>query len=228
MPAAFPSPESAPARKAVGLARHALIRVAVVDEDPLTRDGIRAILAAERDLCLIDEAPDLPGAVMRLPMARPDVVFVEAGLAAEHQGAGVRALVRSLSGVQILVFGQGRREEEIFHALDAGASGYVLRSTIKTELVTATRWAQAGRRYLPLEIQRRLADRQRRPQLTPREKAVLELLAHARSNATIAAVLGISIGTVKLHVKAILAKLGVEDRAEAALVAMERGFSRLT
>lgn len=199
----------------------------VVDGDVLTRDGIRAIVASQRDLHLVDETVDMETAIEHLPALRPDVVFVEAWLASENDGAGVRAMLRSLPTTKIIAFGLGRHEEEIFHALDAGVSGYVIRNSIKTELVVAIDSVQSGRRYIPLEVHRVLRDRQRRPSLTKRERGVLELLAAARSNATIAAVLGISIGTVKLHVKSILAKLGVEDRAEAALVAMERGFARV-
>jgi DNA-binding NarL/FixJ family response regulator len=203
------------------------IGVMVVDGDVLTRDGIRAIVASQSDMHLVAETVDMETAIEQLPALRPDVVFVEAWLASENDGAAVRAMLRSLPTTKIIAFGLGRHEEEIFHALDAGVSGYVIRNSIKTELVVAIDSVRSGRSYIPLQVHRVLRDRQRRPSLTRRERGVLELLAAARSNATIAAVLGISIGTVKLHVKSILAKLGVEDRAEAALVAMERGFARV-
>jgi DNA-binding NarL/FixJ family response regulator len=202
------------------------IGIAVVDADALTRDGIGVIVSRQQDMRLLTEADDVSTAVARLAGARPDVVFIEAWLASENEGAAVRVMLGSLPTAKIIAFGPGRCEEEAFHVLNAGASGYVIRSAIKTELVPAIRWTRADHLYVPAEIQRLLAARQRRPPLTPRERGVLELLVGARSNATIAAVLGISVGTVKLHVKSILAKLGVEDRGEAALAAMERGFSR--
>jgi DNA-binding NarL/FixJ family response regulator len=204
------------------------IGVTVVDDDSLTRDGIRSIVAGQSDMRVLDETSDVNAALASLRRARPDVIFVEAWMASENDGAAVRAMLRSLPSAKILAFGLGKREEEIFHVLDAGASGYLLRSAIRTDLVTAIRQAQSGDRYIPPEVARCFRRRQRRPRLTPREKTVLGLLAQARSNAAIAAVLGISIGTVKLHVKAVLAKLGVEDRAEAAVVALERGFARVT
>jgi two-component system, NarL family, response regulator len=203
------------------------IGIAVVDGDALTRDGIGAIVARRHDMRLLAEADDVNAAVERLAKTQPDVVFIEAWLASENEGAAVRLMVRSLPTAKIIAFGPGRCEEEAFHVLNAGASGYVIRNAIKTELVAAIRTTRSGHLYVPIEIQRLLAARQRRSPLTARERGVLELLVRARSNATIAAVLGISIGTVKLHVKSILAKLGVEDRGEAALAAMERGFSRL-
>ena len=126
----------------------------------------------------------------------------------------------------MIAFGLATREEEVFHVFDAGASGYVVRSSIHRDLGAAIQHARSGLRYVPPEVERCLEQRHRRPQLTSRETNVLALLAEARSNATIAELLGITIGTVKLHVRAILAKLGVEDRAQAALVALERGFVR--
>ena len=173
---------------------------------------------------VLDETPDTPTALAALVGARPDLIIVEARLASANQGATIRAIRRSLPGAKILAFGFGTLEEEIFQVLDAGAAGYLIRSSAQSDLVCAIRRVRSGGRYIPEEIQRRLEQRQRRPQLTPRERNVLDLLAQARTNATIGMVLGISVGTVKLHVKSILAKLGVEDRAEAALVARERGF----
>jgi DNA-binding NarL/FixJ family response regulator len=173
---------------------------------------------------VLDEASDTSTALATLAVARPDLVIVEARRAGANQGAAIRTIRRSLPGTKILAFGFGTLEEEIFQVLDAGAAGYLIRSSAPSDLVGAIRRVQSGGRYIPEEIQQRLEQRRRRPQLTPRERDVLELLAQARSNATISVVLGISVGTVKLHVKAILAKLGVEDRAEAALVARQRGF----
>jgi DNA-binding NarL/FixJ family response regulator len=204
------------------------IGVTVVDADALSRDGIKAIVAGQPEMRVLDETSDVDAALASLRRARPDVIVVEAWMASENDGAAIRAMLHSLPSAKIIAFGLGSREEEIFHVLDAGASGYLLRSAIRTDLVTAIRRAQSGDRYIPPEVERRFRRRQRRPQLTPRERTVLSLLARARSNAAIAAVLGISIGTVKLHVKSVLAKLGVEDRAEAAVVALERGFARVT
>lgn len=157
----------------------------------------------------------------------PDVILVEAGMASEQAGAAIRILRRSLPHARVIAFGLGNREEEVFQVLEAGASGYVVRSAIRKDLAAAIRTACAGLRYLPAEVERCLKQRQRRPRLTSRERTVLALLVQAQTNAAIAAVLGISVGTVKLHVRSILAKLGVEDRAQAALVAVERGFARV-
>ena len=115
-------------------------------------------------------------------------------------------------------------DEAVYAAIMAGAAGYLVRSRISAELVPAVRAVMAGGRHLPPEVQHRLLERGRRPALTPRERDVLTLLGEARCNATIAAVLGISVGTVKIHVRAILAKLGAEDRVEALVLAVQRGL----
>jgi two-component system NarL family response regulator len=203
------------------------IGVAVVDTDPLAREGLRAIIAAEDSLSLLQETAQVNSIVASASPARPDVIFVEAGLASEDAGAVIRTLRRSLPHARVIAFGLGNREEEVFHVFEAGASGYVMRTAIRRDLATAVRRARSGLRYVPPEVARCLAQRQRRPQLTSRETTVLELLAQARSNAAIAALLGITIGTVKLHVRSVLAKLGVEDRAQAAVAALERGFARV-
>jgi two-component system NarL family response regulator len=206
---------------------HDRIGVAVVDTDPLAREGLRAIIAADDNLSLLQETAQVNSILARASRARPDVIFVEAGLASEHAGAVIRTLRRSLPHARVIAFGLGNREEEVFHVFEAGAVGYVIRSAIRRDLAPAIRRARSGLRYVPPEVERCLKQRQRRPHLTSREGTVLALLAQARSNAAIAELLGISIGTVKLHVRSVLAKLGVEDRAQAAVVAMERGFARV-
>jgi DNA-binding NarL/FixJ family response regulator len=203
------------------------IGVAVVDADPLAREGLRAFIAAEDNLSLLQETAQVNSMLARASRARPDVIFVEAGLASEHAGAMIRTIHRSLPHARVIAFGLGNREEEVFHVFEAGASGYVVRTAIRRDLAAAVRRARSGLRYVPPEAERCLEQRQRRPHLTSRECTVLALLAQARSNVAIAELLGISVGTVKLHVRSILAKLGVEDRAQAALVALERGFARV-
>jgi DNA-binding NarL/FixJ family response regulator len=203
------------------------IGVAVVDTDPLAREGFRAIIVADENLRLLQETAQVNSILANRSRAQPDVIFVEAGLASEHAGAAIRTLRRSLPHARVIAFGLGNREEEVFQVFDAGASGYVVRTAIRRDLGAAIRRTRSGLRYVPPEVERCLEQRQRRPQLTSRENTVLALLAQARTNAVIAELLGISVGTVKLHVRSILAKLGVEDRAQAAVVALERGFARV-
>ena len=202
------------------------IDIAVFDGDALTRAGLKAIIARQEGMRVLHETGDLDASLPQLQLAQPDLVIADARMASENEGAAIRAILRSAPQAKVIVFGMGTLEEEIFHALDAGAVGYLIRSAVDSTLVRAIRCVHATGSFIPEEIRLRFQRRQLRPRLTPRETHVLQLLSQARSNATISAVLGISVGTVKLHVKAILAKLGVEDRAEAAVVALERGFFR--
>jgi len=201
--------------------------VSIVDSDPLTREGIRAMLTAEVNLQLVHEAAHVSTLVASASQSSPDLILVEAGLASEHAGAAIRTLRRSLPHARVIAFGFGNREEEVFQVFEAGALAYIVRTATRRDLVLAIRRVRSGLRYVPPEAERCLKRRQRRPELTSRERTVLALLAEARSNAVIAEILGISIGTVKLHVRSVLAKLGVEDRAQAAVVALERGLARM-
>lgn len=199
----------------------------MVDRDPLARQGLAAILAADRTLRLVRETADIRAVLAGASRTSPGVIFVEAGLATEDAGAAIRTLHRTLPHARVIAFGLGDREEEVFQVFDAGASAYVVRTSVRRDLGPAIERARAGLRYVPPEAERCLRQRERRTRLTSRENTVLVLLAQARSNATIAELLGISVGTVKLHVRSVLAKLGVEDRAKAALIALERGFARI-
>ena len=118
-------------------------------------------------------------------------------------------------------------EEDIFHALESGARGYLLKDTTKEELVTAVRRIHQGERYLPQAVAARLADRLVRPSLTPRELDVLRLVSRGRTNKEMASAMFISEETVKTHMKALFQKLGVHDRAEAVSVSLQRGLIRL-
>jgi len=202
----------------------AAIEVSLVDEDSLTRAGVRAILATYGELRLCAEHDQLEAAPVEPAAGRLRIFLVEATLACRSRGAALRAVRAASPQVEVLVFGSGTREEEIFHAFDAGAAGYLVRRDLATELGPAIRAVERGEKYVPSQVAERLRRREKRPSLTPRESDVLAMMAEARSNATIAAVLGISVGTVKLHVRAVLAKLGAEDRVEAAVLARTRGF----
>lgn len=206
------------------LVAEARTAVALVDADLITRAGLRALVDDLPALTLVADVDDVDAALSVLPQDRPSVLLLESAMAAESRGAAIRKVLTHVAHAQVLVFGPGTLEEELHQVFSAGAAGYILRSRLCAELIPAVRAITAGGRYFPPEVQHRLLERGRRPALTPRERDVLTLLGEARCNATIAAVLGISVGTVKLHVRAILAKLGAEDRVEALVLAVQRGL----
>jgi two-component system NarL family response regulator len=202
-------------------------RVVVIDEQPVTRIGLMAVLNAERDLVVVGDAGDVPRALAMIEQWSPDAVLIDPQLGGADGPEAIRALLRRSPRARVVAVSQRDGDEEIHKILAAGACGYVLKSAPPAEIVAALRDARAGRTCLSAGAQHRLDERRRLPALTPRERQVLALMAEAHCNATIAAVLEIAPGTVKLHVKAILAKLGVEDRAQALVVALRRGFARI-
>lgn len=203
------------------------VGVVVIDDQPFIRMGLAVMVASQQDMRFLGEADDLKSALVVVGRRRPDVVLVDATLAGADDGAVLRAILRYAPGTRILALGVRYGDEEIFQVLAAGASGYLLKTAAPGEVMVAIRETHAGGRYLSAGAQARLNERRRWPVLTGRQRDVLALLAEGRTNAAIAAVLDIAPGTVKLHVKSILAKLGVEDRAEAAIVALRRGFARI-
>jgi two-component system, NarL family, response regulator len=204
------------------------VGVVVIDDQPIVRTGLRAMLACQRDMRFLGEAEDLESALVAVERLRPDVILVDATLAGCDDAAVLRAVLRAVPGTPILALGLRDGDEEIFQVLAAGAAGYLLKTAAVPELIVAIRETYAGGRYLSRKVQAQLDERRRWPVLTARQREVVALLAEGRTNAAIAAVLDISSGTVKLHVKSILAKLGAEDRAEAAIVALRRGFARIS
>jgi two-component system NarL family response regulator len=204
------------------------VGVVVIDDQPLAKMGLRVLLASQPDMRFLGEAEDLESALVALERWHPDVVLVDATLAGANAAAILRALRLRAPGTRILALGLHDGDEGIFQVLAAGASGYLLKTATSDEVMAAIRKTHAGGRYLSVGVQAQLDERRRWPILTGRQRDVLALLAEGRTNAAIAAVLDIAPGTVKLHVKSILAKLGVEDRAEAAVVALRRGFARIT
>ena len=203
------------------------VRLIVIEEHPVTRIGLLSVLNAERDMMVLGAAADLADALEMIDRWAPDTILIDPELTSVDGPTAVRFLRERAPGVRIVALGRHEGDEEIYRILEAGACGYLFKNAPVREIVTALRNARAGRSCVSPQARARLAERERWPDLTPREREVLTLLAEGRSNATIAAVLDITHGTVKLHVRSILAKLGVEDRSQAALVALRRGFARM-
>lgn len=204
-----------------------LVRVVVIEEHPVTRIGLVAVLQAERDMMVVGAASDLRSGLDLVGRWSPDAVLIDPDLRESDGPSSISALRARARALRIIAVGQHEGDEEIHRILEAGAFSYVLKSAPPAEIITALHQASDERRWLSPSVRQRLEERRKWPELTPRERQVLALVAEGRSNASIAAVLGIASGTVKLHIKSIFAKLGVEDRAQAALVALRRGFARI-
>ncbi|QJE97691.1 response regulator [Luteolibacter luteus] len=201
------------------------IRIILADDHPPLRAGLAAILNSHPDLEVMAEAGSGRD-VMEL-QERADVYVMDLRMPDGDGLQTIKSLVARDPSKKVLVLTTYDNEEDIFHALEAGARGYLLKDTTKEEIIAAVRQIHSGERYLPQAVAARLADRLVRPSLTPRELDVLRLVSRGRSNKEMAAAMFISEETVKTHMKSLFQKLGVHDRAEAVSVSLQRGLIRL-
>jgi two-component system NarL family response regulator len=206
----------------------AKIRVLVVDDHMVVRVGLRTILEHEADMAVVAEAGDGPSALAAYELHQPDIVLLDLRMPDVNGADLIKQLRRRDPGAKVIVLTSYDADEDIFSAVQAGARGYLLKGTLPDGILEeAIRTVYAGRRLIPVDVADRLANRLASPTLTPREIAVLELVAKGLSNAEIGVALSVSAGTIKTHLKRIYPKLGVADRTAAALTAVQRGIVSL-
>ncbi len=205
------------------------IRVLVVDDHPVVRSGLAGMLAIEDDLEVVGEAADGLEALAQVAALAPDVVLMDLRMP-NLDGAGATArIVAEHPATRVLVLTTYDTDGDIVRAVEAGATGYLLKDTPRVQLVEAVRAASRGETVLAPPVAARLVSRMRAPvaaALTPRELDVLTEVARGRSNGEIGRVLFIGEATVKTHLLRVFAKLGVDDRTRAVTVAMELGILR--
>jgi len=214
------------------------VTVLLVDDEPLVRAGLRAVLEAQPDIEVVGEAADGAAVIPLVRRLRPDVVAMDVRMPLLDGIEATRALLRSVAAPpKILVVTTFENDEYVYGALRAGADGFLLKRARPAEIVHAVRLVAEGESLLFPASVRRLAaeygggDGNRaaraaleRARLTGREGEVLRLMARGLTNAEIAAKLVVGTETVKSHVSAVLAKLGARDRTQAVIAAYESGF----
>ena len=214
----------------------AMIRVELVDDDPMVRTGVRAILAAAEDIVVVAEAGDGRQALEQARAHRPDVVLLDIRMPVLDGLDAASALRRELPEVAVVMLTTFSESEYVARALDSGAAGFLLKSGDPYELMAAVRAASGGAAYLSPQIaqrviqqatgqaSRRAAATDRIAALSPREREVLALVGAGLSNAEIGRRLFLVEGTVKAYVSAVLSRLGVRNRVQAAVLAYEAGL----
>jgi DNA-binding NarL/FixJ family response regulator len=203
------------------------IRVLVVDDHPVVRQGLRTFLDLQDDLTVVGEAGDGAAAVIAADELRPDVVLLDLKMPGADGVAALRGLSESGNVAKVLVITSFTEPAAVLPAVRAGAAGYVYKDIDPPALAAAIRAVHAGHVLLHPDVARLLTDgeaRRTEVRLTARERDVLAAIAQGRANRQIARELGMSEKTVKTHVSAILAKLGVQDRTQAALYAVRTGI----
>jgi DNA-binding NarL/FixJ family response regulator len=203
------------------------IGVLVVDDHPIMRLGVAAIINAQRDMRVCAQAGSGEEAVKMFKKHHPDITLMDLRLPAMSGLEALRAIRQDDPQARCIVLTTYEGDEDIYQALAAGAMGYIIKGMSHDTLVDALRRVQAGIRFLPPPIARSLADRTPNSDLSPREREVLSLMVHGNSNREIATTLGITEATVKCHVSVILARLEVNDRTQAVVAALQRGLEHL-
>lgn len=208
-----------------------MIRVAIVDDQPLFREGLRAVLSAAPDLEVVGEAGNGEEALKLCAATRPNVLLMDLQMPVMNGVVATRQLKVKWPDCAVLVLTTFDDDEWVFEALRAGAVGYLLKDASSARLQEAVRAAAAGQSFLHPTVATKVLDRLRsgapatKDPFTDRERDVVKLLVRGASNKEIAAALFVSEGTVKNHVTNILEKLGVGDRTQAALKARDLGFA---
>jgi DNA-binding NarL/FixJ family response regulator len=206
------------------------IRVLVVDDHPVVRSGLRALLEGQDDLEVVGEAADGAQALVAVAADPPDVVLLDLRMPVLDGVAVIDRLRRSHPGVRALVLTTYDADADIVRAVEAGATGYLLKDAPREELFRAVRAAARGEPVLAPAVAQRLMRRAGAPTAptpTERELDVLGLVAQGLTNRAIARRLHVSEATVKTHLVHAFAKLGVDDRTAAVTAALERGLLRL-
>jgi len=203
-----------------------VIRVLVVDDYPVVRSGLVALLSGDGDIVVVGESADGAEAVALAASLEPDVVLMDLRMPV-MDGATATAAITAAGGPKVLVLTTYDTDGDILRAVEAGATGYLLKDTPRDELVAAVRAAARGETVLAPMVAATLMRQVRSgDQLTPRELEVLALVARGRSNGEIATDLFIGESTVKTHLLHVFDKLGVSDRTAAVTTALARGLLR--
>jgi DNA-binding NarL/FixJ family response regulator len=205
----------------------AKIRILIADDHFIVRMGLAALINTEPDMEVVAEAADGTQAVELFCKHNPELALLDLRMPVKNGIETTREIRSRFPNGRVLILSAFDGDEEIYKALQAGAEGFVLKSSTGEELIPAVRAVAAGQRWVPKGIASRLSARTAFEELTPREVQVLQQLARGLSNKAIADALKITEYTVKDHLKSILAKLRVADRTEAVTAALQRGIIHL-
>lgn len=203
------------------------IKVLVVEDHSVVREGIVSVLNRQKGIEVIAEAKNGKEAITLHATHQPDITLMDLRM---PQVEGLEAVIQIRTATptaRIVILTTYDTDEDIYQCLQAGARGYLLKDATAAELAQAVRKVHAGKRFIPPDVAMKLADRIESDELTAREKDVLEIMVQGSTTAQLAEALHISEGTVKFHINNIFQKLNVSDRTQAVVTALHRGLVRL-
>lgn len=203
------------------------IRIMTVDDHPLLRQGITALINTQPGMEVVAEACDGEEALAQFRLHRPDVTLMDIQMPNVNGTEAISRIRSEFPEAKILVLSTYAGDVQILRAIKAGARGYLLKGNVRTELLEAIRTVHAGGKRIPPEIASELAEHAADDQLSLREMDVLRLIGEGNANKQIADKLAIGETTVKNHISNILSKLGANDRAHAVTIALQRGIIEL-
>ncbi|UZK66322.1 response regulator [Sphingomonas sp. M1-B02] len=200
------------------------IRILIVDDHPVLRIGVSAIIAGQADMTVVAEATTGEEAIEQYRNVRPDVTLMDLQMPGMNGIDAITAIRREFSNARIIVLTTFAGDAQALRALKAGAVGYLLKGTVRKDLLDTIRAIHSGRRHIPPEIAQEIAFHAADDTLSEREIAVLRHVADGKANKEIAWLLDISEDTVKTHMRSLFSKLDVGDRTQAVTVALRRGI----
>lgn len=200
------------------------IRILTVDDHAVLRDGIAALVTPEPDMEMVGEATNGLEAVDAFRRLRPDVVLMDLQMPVMGGIDSIKEILAETPGARIIVLTTYEGDVQAMRALKVGARAFLLKSSLRRELLDAIRLVHVGRRYVPTEIAQEIAIHAAEDPLSEREIEILKLVASGKANKTIASDLSLSEDTVKAHLRNVFSKLDVNDRTHAVTVAIRRGI----
>ena len=203
------------------------IRILIVDDHPIMRLGVAALISSSKEMVCAGQAASGEDAIKQHAAIKPDVTLMDLRLPGIGGVETIRRIRLKMPEARFIVLTTYEGDEDIHQAMEAGASGYLVKGLPQEMLVDAVRRVHAGGRYLPGPMSQALAARTPDSKLSARERQVLGLIAKGRSNKEIAVELGITEATVKCHVSVILMRLNASDRTQAVVTALQRGLVHL-
>jgi two-component system NarL family response regulator len=209
------------------MSQSAAIRVLIVDDHAIVRQGLAAMIENEPDMTVVGQAGDGQEAIALYRQLQPDVTLMDLQMPQMSGADATLAICAEFAHTHIIILTTYDGDEDIYRALRAGAKGYLLKDAEPDALLSAIQIVHRGQQYIPSEVAAKLVQRMNIPELSDREQEVVRQMALGLSNHDIGTALNITDSTVKFHINRILSKLGVSDRTQAVITALKRGLAKL-